>query len=266
MIGWGERTREVLQALAADADHGVSMVLGIDAVRQEEDPPDWVLRLPRYRLCEPHEVPTGFRSGWWYEIPLIDMPVYLGYLERRLRRAGGTIEKSHRVEALGDVSGSGRVTVNCTGIGARTLVPDDSLRAVQGLLVVVDQPEPRIEHFFQDDADEGDLLYILPHRDVVVLGGCALPGDVEIGDDAAAAIMARCFEVEPRLRGQRVVAIRHGVRPKRKTARVERDEVDGHPLVHNYGHGGSGVTVSWGCAEEALGLVRAALAEVDALI
>src|SRR5690349_3640514 len=53
---WCERTRVVFELLAADADHGVSMVLGIDAVRQEEDPPDWVLQLPGYRLCEPHEV------------------------------------------------------------------------------------------------------------------------------------------------------------------------------------------------------------------
>ena len=126
VIGWGERTREVLQALAGDSDHGVSMVLGIDAVRHEEEPPDWVLRLPATAAASRMRCRQASRSGWWYEIPLIDMPRYLAYLERRLRRAGGTIESRH-IESLGDVSGSGRVTVNCAGIGARTLVPDDRL-------------------------------------------------------------------------------------------------------------------------------------------
>jgi D-amino-acid oxidase len=35
----------------------------------------------------------------------------------------------------------------------------------------------------------------------------------------------------------------------------------GPPRVHNYGHGGSGVTLSWGCAEDTLALVRQAVEE-----
>ena len=31
------------------------------------------------------------------------------------------------------------------------------------------------------------------------------------------------------------------------------------PVVHNYGHGGAGVTLSWGCALDTLELVRQAL-------
>jgi D-amino-acid oxidase len=46
-----------------------------------------------------------------------------------------------------------------------------------------------------------------------------------------------------------------GFRPTRSRIRVERVDLDGVPLIHNYGHGGSGVTVSWGCAQEVRQLI-----------
>ena len=66
--------------------------------------------------------------------------------------------------------------------------------------------------------------------------------------------------LEPRLAGVEVLEHRVGLRPGRPEIRLEReDPADGVPRVHNYGHGGSGVTLSWGCAEETLRLVREAL-------
>lgn len=51
-------------------------------------------------------------------------------------------------------------------------------------------------------------------------------------------------------------AHRVGLRPARDPGvRVEREvTARGGVLVHNYGHGGAGVTVAWGCAEEAAAL------------
>jgi D-amino-acid oxidase len=77
--------------------------------------------------------------------------------------------------------------------------------------------------------------------------------------NTADKIIARCAEIEPRLLGAEIVAIRHGTRPKRSEVRVELDTGPGHPVVHNYGHGGSGLTLSWGCAFEVRDLVLAAL-------
>jgi D-amino-acid oxidase len=46
-----------------------------------------------------------------------------------------------------------------------------------------------------------------------------------------------------------------GLRPVSETVRLEREEVaPGKLVVHNYGHGGAGITLSWGCAREAAAL------------
>ena len=53
---------------------------------------------------------------------------------------------------------------------------------------------------------------------------------------------------------------RVGLRPFRPQVRLEAEPSGSGPLVvHNYGHGGAGVTLSWGCAREAAGLAAQAL-------
>lgn len=64
--------------------------------------------------------------------------------------------------------------------------------------------------------------------------------------------MRRCAALRPEIAGARVLAHRVGLRPARDAVRLERGTLpDGRRLVHNYGHGGAGVTVAWGCAQEA---------------
>jgi D-amino-acid oxidase len=101
---------------------------------------------------------------------------------------------------------------------------------------------------------EGTSIY--PHGEIVVLGGSARPSYDTTPDLAEeAAIIERCSAIEPRLRGAAVLEHRVGLRPERDAIRLERDVQDERRLVHNYGHGGIGVTVSWGCAADAAHLL-----------
>ncbi|OQW57482.1 MAG: hypothetical protein A4S17_04545 [Proteobacteria bacterium HN_bin10] len=54
---------------------------------------------------------------------------------------------------------------------------------------------------------------------------------------------------------ERIIRIDVGLRPFRPSGfRVEREALGDHVLVHNYGHGGGGITLSWGTAKLAVDL------------
>ncbi|MFJ2937275.1 FAD-dependent oxidoreductase [Streptomyces sp. NPDC087219] len=252
---WGQRSLEIFRKLAEDPTTGVRLTSGIEASRTADAPPDWATALPGFRPCERDELPAGFSAGYRFTVPLIDMPTYLDYLLRRLDAAGGTVER-RRLASLAD-AGPAPVIVNCTGLGAQELVPDPDLRPIRGQHVVV--TNPGLTEFFSEDTDlSPELLCFYPHGDTVVLGGTAIDGEGDLNpdDEAAVGILARCAEVEPRLAEARVLEHRIGARPTRATVRVEAERrEDGTVVLHNYGHGGAGVTLSWGCAEEAANLL-----------
>ncbi len=118
---------------------------------------------------------------------------------------------------------------------------------------------PGIRDFFCDDTPGAeDLTYIYPHADIVVLGGTAEPGVWELRPDESKAreIIRRCIAVEPLIAEARVIGQRVGLRPVRSRVRFANEWHGDTLLLHNYGHGGAGVTLSWGCAREIAVLVR----------
>lgn len=61
---------------------------------------------------------------------------------------------------------------------------------------------------------------------------------------------------KPDLSDSAILRFVHGVRPCRTGGlRLETDEAAGKRIVHNYGHGGCGVTLGLGCAEEVVRLI-----------
>lgn len=256
---WAEYTRSVLSGLADDsAQTGVRLGHGMEASWEPVPPPAWARALPGFRVGEPAELPEGFRSGWWYTVPVIDMPRYLGYLEVRLRQAGAVIE--HRtIDSLSAATELAPVVVNCTGVWARELASDPAIYPTRGQVVVVDNPG--IDTFFMQYDECPQSTYILPHGDHLVLGGNAEPYSDRLEPDpaVAAAIQRRCAAVEPAIATARVRAHRVGLRPSRAAVRLEQTVVNGRQVIHNYGHGGAGVTLSWGCAAEVRSMVSAVL-------
>lgn len=191
--------------------------------------------------------------------PLVDMQTYLPYLRGRLTAAGGRCEQ-RTVSSLTEASAEAPVVVDCTGLGARELVGDTGMRPVRGQIVVVENPGIE-EWFLSSESGARETTYVLPQPYGVLLGGTADEDAEETAPDPAVtrAIVERSARVHPELAHARILEVRVGLRPYRERVRLETETLpDGALCVHNYGHGGGGVTVSWGCALEAVRLLGAA--------
>jgi D-amino-acid oxidase len=247
---WARVGLEVLGGLTDEPSAGVHQAHGREVAQTVASPPRWTSLLDDLRLLAGAELPTGFASGWSYTAPAVSMPVYLEYLLTRYASLGGGVEYA-TVRSLASVDAP--VVVNCTGIGARALVPDESVVPVRGQIVVVENPG--ISEFYIDHGADAtpEYVYAFPHGDVVILGGTAEEGafDWAPRPEVSARIMRDCAAAFPALRGARVITERVGLRPCRPEVRLEAEALPGgRVLWHNYGHGGAGVTLSWGCARE----------------
>lgn len=245
---WALESLSVYEELAARSDEtGVRMVEGVmGESRLDEQGPWAAARLPGLRASTPEEY-AG--TGLWARLPLIDMPVQLRWLRERFLRAGGTVEV-RAVTDLAEAEAAAPVVVNCAGLGARQLVPDPAVRPVRGQLVIVENPGLRT-WLVTTDSVAGTTTYLFPQPDRLVLGGTTDEDEWSLTPDpeVAARIVERCARLRPAVAGARVLGHRVGLRPSRPTVRLEREvRGGGGVLVHNYGHGGAGVTVAWGCA------------------
>ena len=162
------------------------------------------------------------------------------------------------VTALDEIFETAGVVVNCAGLGARALAGDASMVAVRGQVVRVEQFG--LDRYILDEQSPDGIAYVYPRSNDVVLGGTREPGNERIEPDPETAreIVRRCSLLEPRVAAARIVSHAVGLRPGRPTVRLEAERPGpGRLLVHDYGHGGSGVTLSWGCAEDVAALIRA---------
>ncbi len=246
---WANVGLEVLSELAADPRAAIRQVSGIEVSAAAGASSPWISILPSSRPLSAAELPDGYASGFRYTAPIAAMPVYLDYLVERFKAAGGTLDIGAPVTSLRSLGAP--LIVNCTGIGARGLVPDPAVVPLRGQVVIV--ANPGIEEFFRAPSDGPDSTYIFPHGDYVVLGGTSHEDAWDLAPRPAITqrVLRDCVAADPRLRGAAVLAERVGLRPYRPDVRLEAETLgDGRVLWHNYGHGGAGVTLAWGCARE----------------
>jgi D-amino-acid oxidase len=181
------------------------------------------------------------------------------------RQSGGSQENvivQRAVRDLAEAFAQCATVVNCTSLGARELVGDRDLHSSRGQVVRI-KPNG-FRRLVLDDHGPNPVAYIVTRTHDIVLGGTDDEGNesTALDPDVTAGILRRCGQLDAafaRIVPEDILSVACGLRPVRSTVRVEGERpAPDRLLVHNYGHGGAGVTLSWGCAAEVVELIAAA--------
>jgi len=197
--------------------------------------------------------------AWKFRVPRVDPTVFLPWVVERLTERGVEFER-RGVESLAALVEEERargcgVVVNCTGLGAAELCGDGTMEARRGQMAVVEFGAWRRDASAADERTS--VCYVVPRRRTLLLGGSNVvrPAGEEARADAGTREQILCGMASRGVAHGAVMGEVVGMRPWRPCVRVERDEVL-RGVIHNYGHGGAGWTLSFGCAAEVVRLAE----------
>lgn len=243
---WSSHSYREFRTLASVPDTGVRMLEGTELHRSARPDPWWREAVPT--LTRVRAMPPPYVDGWSFTAPVVEMPVYLRWLTGRVEALGGTVTRM----ALSGLPDRAEVVVDATGLGARLMAGDRSVEPVRGQVVYVAQVG--LDRWWLDGSGP---VYVVPRSKDVVVGGTDEEGSWNLTPDPATAerILARATQLVPELARAEVLGHKVGLRPARSEVRLEEERRGDTRVVHCYGHGGAGVTLSWGCAEDVASLV-----------
>lgn len=255
-LRWAAECREELLRLVHLPKSGVTMLHLLEPLEESERGGCWMEMVADVREVPEDELPPGYTLGYRYQVPLIETPIYMPYLVDRFLAGGGQIQQA-LVSDLGKFTGPDRLVINCTGAWAGKLTGDSRVFPIRGQILRL-PPQPQISRGFHSYGGSLGFTYIFPRSQDCLLGGTSEVGSWSERPNPAstAAIRGRCASVDRSLADAEVLDVRVGLRPGRDEVRLELEETTNGPVIHNYGHGGIGFTLSWGCANDVAQLAR----------
>lgn len=248
VLGWAGRSLQRFEALAADPQTGITLLELHEYLAIPAPDPWWKPAVPGFRRLTSQELVGEFRDGFSIRVPMIESSLYLSWLSVLIERSGARIE-TREIRSFDECDSD--LVVNCSGLGSRELCGDKEVFPVRGQILKTPRSGVQLARVVHGQGPRG-VTYVIPRSGDCVLGTTADDHDWSVEPDPATTrdILQRATELEPRLRGAAVLETRAGLRPGRREVRLEREG----RVIHNYGHGGSGFTLSWGCAEEVVTL------------
>jgi glycine/D-amino acid oxidase-like deaminating enzyme len=238
---------------------GVQLLTVYQLFQNGEDttPPSWKEIVFNYARLTSDDLrkmglPSRFVSGASFGTLVVEQRLYLHWLYRKLEMMGVKFIQQ-RVESLNQLSGY-KAIINCAGIGGGLFNSDPHIFPIRGQVVRVRAPWIKACYFWGTN-------YIIPQTESIVLGGTAQHNDWDTSNSLknVDAIISEAASLFPALREAKEPQAWAGLRPARGTAGVRLGgelvnigNSSNVPLVHCYGHGGAGITIGMGCANDAI--------------
>lgn len=186
----------------------------------------------------------------------------LPYLYKRFEQAGGRFIRRKVFNIDEFANGKYDLIINCTGLGAKNLVNDSDVKPIRGQVARVSAAWQF--HALLDDSDDGN--YVIPNQESCVVGGTHQVDDYNVQPcpKDREFILVGCAKMVKGLKNAPVIREWVGLRPGRTSVRIELEDYqtkNGRKIgvIQNYGHGGAGVTLCWGCASDVMKLASQTL-------
>jgi len=229
------------------------------------------------KLIEENNISTkiGLKDAYEHLAPVVDTDIYMAWLLGQIKEFGGKIIQRKVFGRLVDIEEKLKTEfaaagiVNCAGLGSVELTNDD-MYPLRGALIRVHNDGcnfPKLNKALsitlEERGNSQNMIYLVPRGNILLLGGLVEKDqwstDITLKNYKYLRQMyQRCIDFLPMLERAKLDVnqpTRVGLRPARKNnVRLEHEK--GTTIIHNYGHGGSGVTLSWGCAMEVVEKIK----------
>lgn len=261
VVSWAHETLRKLVSLERLPECGIELVSGVELFRfgPVVEPP-FRRFAPGYSVLTPEEMRAYPGRSWGYRLttPVANMKTYLRWLYTECLKVNVEF-RQHDLSSLDELPASDAI-VNCAGLGSRELAGDDSMYGLRGQYAVFRDRVGLGGAYVGDDENPKGMAYFVPRDGEILVGGTEERSETLVFEQDVDALLDRAFEfcsIAPERSD--LLRTEVGLRPCRADGRV-RVELDSErpDLVHNYGHGGSGFSLSWGCAS-AVGRVVAVM-------
>lgn len=261
--------RRFLRLAKENPESSVKFVEGIDYLEEDvlayrDLHEGYSEELEDFERIPQNQLPKGISLGFRYKTFVLDAPLYLQFLARRLRIKYGVRFVEEKLENLQSAARFGGIIINCSGSGLQWEGGDDKDSfPIRGQTVLVrsglsEDKTVTIQH------KNGDWTFCIPRPlgGGIVVGGTKQVGDwcTDVRGEEVDAVLGRAQKfLLPDLPENKwdVVRVNVGFRPGRHGGmNVSLDRSHGVPVVHAYGAAGSGFEFSYGVGLKVLLLLR----------
>ncbi|KAL8596844.1 hypothetical protein ACOMHN_027173 [Nucella lapillus] len=248
---WNYFTGLAMSPLGRETGHSLVSGYMLADNREAIENPAYADIVFNFRVLKPEELRKlnfAGKYGNTFTTVITQTKKFMPWLMRKFRERGGIVE-SRTISSLEELAGAYDIVMNCAGMRAGQLANDSTMYPIKGQMVQI--KAPWIKQFVYW-IDKKRPTYFIPHDDKVWVGGTkderdySTHLDPEIEED----ILKRAGDLLPQIKAGDIVGRWAGLRPQRSSMRVEKElvNVNGKKLrvVHNYGHGANGISLSWG--------------------